>query len=400
MANSTTNKKLTFFICILVAGSFLLGLYFGKSDTFTSGDSARLVNRDASETRDINFSVFWEVWDLLDKEFVNQPVLDEGRFYGAIKGMVESLGDPYTVFLTPDETKRFQDDLNGSFQGIGIEIGIRDNLLTVISPIDNSPAKRAGVLAGDIILEIDDLETTDLTLDEAVEKIRGERGTAVTLTIFREETEETTDIEITRDDIEVVSVKVDIIDDVAHLQISRFGETTEEELGNAIRELQDQGADKIVLDLRNNPGGFLQTSIEVASRFIESGVIAVQEFGDGEQKVFDQEGDATLASYPLVVLVNEGSASASEIVAGALRDQRGVNLIGMKTFGKGSVQEVELLSDGSSVRITVAKWLTPNGTNLNENGLDPDIEVDLTQEDINAGEDPQLDRALEFLDTL
>lgn len=379
----------------MILASFGIGVYVGSANIGATGSVTRLLHRESSQSRDVDFSVYWEVWDLLEKKFIHQPVDDRDRFYGSIKGMVGSLGDPYTAFMTPEETSRFQQDLQGVFQGIGIEIALRKDLLTVVSPLEDSPAARAGIRAGDVIIEIDGVKANTLTLDEAVDKIRGQKGTSVTLKIEREGTKTPLDFTITRESIEVASVNLEFKDNVAHLTISRFGETTTKELEDAAKEIETKKPKGIILDLRNDPGGFLQTSIDVASFFIKDGIIVVQKFGNGDKKTFKTSGEHLLANYPLVALVNEGSASAAEIVAGALRDQKGTKLIGKKTFGKGSVQDVELLSDGSSVRVTVAEWYTPKGVNLNSNGLNPDVDIDLTTKDIEAERDPQLSRALE-----
>lgn len=394
--------RLGILVGILVLGSFIIGILVGTSNVLPASVTSKLVNTEASRSRNIDFSLYWEVWDLIGKKFYKQPLSDQDRFYGSIKGMVGSLGDPYTAFMTPEETKRFQDDLNGSFQGIGIEIGLRNEILTVIAPLADSPAEKAGLQAGDAILKIDDKDTSELSLDEAVSKIRGQKGTQVKLTLLHKGESKTSDVSITRDDIEVKTVKVSYLNNnkVAHLELSRFGETTNDEFAKAVGEIRQKGVNRIILDLRNDPGGLLGTAVDVASKFIEDGTIVIQKAGDGTEQKYNAKGDSPLKDAKVVVLMNEGSASASEILAGALRDSKGVKLIGEKSYGKGSVQDVEMLPDGSSIRITIARWLTPKGTSINETGLQPDIKVELTQEDVNTGRDPQLNKALETVNAL
>ncbi len=383
-------------IAVFVVAAFGVGVLVGSTNALPPAVTS-LINRSASNSRNVDFNLYWQVWDLLEKKFYKQPLSDQDRFYGSIKGMVSSLGDPYTEFMTPDETKRFQSDLQGSFQGIGIEIGLRNDVLTVIAPLADSPAEKAGLKAGDLILKIDGADTSNMQLNDAVAKIRGDKGTTVKLNIFHKNSSKAEDVSIVREDISVQTVTVKYLDNnnVAQIELSRFGETTDDEFAKAIGEIRQKNISRIILDLRNDPGGLLATSVDVASKFIESGVVVIQKAGDGTETRYERKGDAPFKDAKVVVLMNEGSASASEILAGALRDDKGVKLIGEKSYGKGSVQDVELLPDGSSIRVTIARWLTPKGTSINETGLQPDIKVDLTQDDIDAGRDPQLDKALE-----
>lgn len=381
---------------VLVVVSFAAGLVLGNRSAHTGGALTTLLNRSSSQQREISFDLFWQVWDLLDQKFVQQPVDGQKRFYGAIKGMVSSLGDPYTAFMDPDETKAFQNDLEGSFDGIGIEIGIRNDVLTVIAPIDDSPAARAGIHAGDVILKIDDTLSSDLSLNEAVQKIRGEKGTTVRLTLVRGK-DKPFEVSVERDNISVNSVKMTIHGDVAVIEISRFGDTTTQEMNQIIDDLASKKVKGIVVDVRNNPGGFLQTAIEVGSMFIPDGTIVQEQDSKGNRTSFSATGNAKLKDYPVAVLINQGSASAAEILAGALRDRRNAPVVGEKSFGKGSVQEITQLSDGSSVRITVAKWFTPNGDSIDHDGINPSEAVTLSDDDINHSRDPQLDKALSLV---
>jgi carboxyl-terminal processing protease len=392
MIDSTQNKKpsrkniISFLIILTLV--FGIGVLVGQSSPILPFE-ARLLNRDASESRNLDFRLFWQVWDELDRQFYKQPISEKDRFYGAIKGMVASLNDPYTMFMTPDETKQFQDDLQGKFEGIGIEIGMRDNHTTVIAPIAGSPAAKAGLRAQDVITAIDGTTTKGMALDVAVSKIRGKAGTQVKLTIARAGKADLFDVTVTRDTINVASVTLTYDGDVAHVVLSRFGETTTKEFDDIAKQIKAKKTSGIVLDLRNDGGGYLNAAVDIASRFIPEGTIVTQQDGSGKKIPYRATGGASLNSYKVVVLMNEGSASASEILAGALRDRKNVKLVGTKSYGKGSVQDVETLSDGSSLRVTIAKWLTPNGQNLNGNGLDPDVKVELSDADIQAGRDPQ-----------
>ncbi len=352
-------------------------------------------------SQDVDFNLFWEVWDDLEKKYVDKDKINEKKmFYGAIKGLVASVGDPYTVFMDPRVSKEFEDDLAGTFEGIGAKIGIKNDILTIIAPLSGMPAEKAGLMAGDKVLAIDGESTTGITIDEAVNKIRGPKGTQVTLTIYRENLDKTKDITITRGTIKISSVYTNLRDDnIFVVKITNFNTDTEELFNKAVREIVDTNPKGIILDLRNNPGGFLDTAIEVASEWIEDGVIVTEEFGDGKKNEYLARGRARLKHFPTVILVNEGSASASEIVAGALQDYEKAIIVGKKTFGKGSVQILDGFNDGSSLKITIAKWLTPKGNCISEKGITPDVEVDLTLDDFNADKDPQLDKAVEILNS-
>jgi len=364
-------------------------------------------------SQDVDFNLFWEVWDILEKEFVDRDKLSEKEmFYGAVRGMVSSLGDPYTVFMNPIIAREFAEDLAGTFEGIGAEIGIRDEILTIIAPLSDMPAEKAGLRAGDKVYAIDGESTMNISIDEAVNKIRGPKGTEVVLTISRNGMEKAKDVAITRGVIIVKSVKTEILnnninadgntisnnnDNVYIIKITNFNDDTLNLFNEAVREIIAKNPSGIILDLRNNPGGYLETAIEVSSEWIEEAVVVAEQFSEEKKLEYLSRGRARLKDYPTIVLVNQGSASASEIVAGALQDYGKAKIVGMQTFGKGSVQALQKLKDGSSVKITVAKWLTPKGNCINEEGITPDEEIDLTIEDYEAGNDPQMDRAVEIL---
>lgn len=398
------NKYLfAFFLIFLLIGSFWLGYSRGKkSEAVTQSfplAQTQIINKNSPQNS-VDFSLFWKVWELLREKYVDKNSLDTQKMvYGAIKGMVRATGDPYSTFFDPAETKSFSQDLEGSFEGIGAELGIKDEILTVIAPLEDSPASRAGLRAGDKILKVDDKPTADTTIDEAVDLIRGKKGTEVKLTVLRLSEDGVREISIIRDTISVKSVKLEFKpDSIAYLKIIKFGEDTAKEFDIAANQIISRGAKGIVLDLRNNPGGFLDAAVSIASRMIPKGKLVVtEEDNAGKKDSLYTSGGDKLSSLPAVVLINEGSASASEILAGALRDDRAVQLIGKKSFGKGSVQELIDLPGNSSVKITVDKWMTPNGDYIMEKGITPNIEVDLTQEDFDNNRDSQLEKALEII---
>ncbi len=350
-------------------------------------------------TQDIDFNLFWNVWDQLKDKYVDKNQLnDKTMFYGAIKGLVESLGDPYTVFMEPKVAKEFSDDLAGTFEGIGAEIGKKDNIITIVAPLADMPAEKAGLQAGDQIYAVNGESTAGLAIDEAVSKIRGPKGTEVILTIFRKGFEKTQDFKIIRETILVKSVRTKMSEDnIFTISITNFNDDTSQLFKKAAGEAIEKNPKAIILDLRNNPGGYLETAIDVASEWVDEGVIVTEQFSPEKKNEYLHRGRARLKDFPTVVLVNQGSASASEIVAGALKDNGKATIVGMKTFGKGSVQALQDMNDGSSVKITVAKWLTPKGNNINHEGIAPDVEVDLTVEDFNKNIDPQMDKAVEIL---
>lgn len=408
-------KRFLIVIIIIIAllGSFGSGIYITvKSDVVKQLAIKEVVyagqvlgkyqkNDDGSLTQDIDFNLFWQTWDALKKQYVDQDKINDKKlFYGALRGMVAAVEDPYTVFMDPKISQDFSDDLAGTFEGIGAEIGIKGEVLTIIAPLPGMPAELAGIKAGDKILAIDTVITQGMTVDEAVSKIRGPKDTNVVLTIVRDGLNEAQDIEITRDAILVSSVRTEKkADDIFVIKIISFNNDTELAFNNAVREALDSGAKGIVLDLRNNPGGYLDTAIEVASEWIEEGPIVFEQYGDSSKIDHLSRGRARLKDILTVVLVNEGSASASEIVAGALQDAGLAKLVGKKTFGKGSVQSLTNLGDGSSIKITIAKWLTPNGRSINDEGVAVDHDVELTLEDYNAGKDPQMDKAVALLES-
>lgn len=389
--------KLTkiFGIIIVALVFYFLGYLVGhRNIVFEQNLKPTIVNTNLGQPKDVDFSTFWDAWKLVTDKYVGQYSAQE-MVRGAIKGMVESLGDPYSAFMEPGTNQMFLEDLSGEIQGIGAEITLKDGKLLVVSPLDGSPAKNAGLKPQDEILEIDGEKTNDMSLDEAIGKIRGKAGTEVTLLINRSGFSTPKEFKIKRAIIVIKSVQSEMKGNVAYIKITQFGDDTSTLAKQAADEIASKNPHSIILDLRDNPGGYLDSAVDVASLFMNKGVVVKEQDKNGRIEELQTTLEGKLAKYPIFVLVNEGSASASEIVAGALRDSRGALIIGKKTFGKGSVQELETLKDNSALRLTVAKWLTPKGKTIDKEGISPDIEVNLSNEDQAAGRDPQLDRALE-----
>jgi len=392
-----TSTSIRIFLLLII---FAIGFFVGNFSRPSIEKIEGLSNKESIDSNSVDFSLFWDTWNIIEKKYVNRLELDRQKMvYGAIAGMVNALGDPYSIFMEPEDSAKFIDDMSGSFEGIGAEVGIRKEVLTVISPLEGNPAQKAGIKPGDKILKINDVLTGDLTLDEAVSLIRGEKGTEVTLLIFREDWEEAKEIKIIRDEIKIPIIKWEIKDNnIAYIQFYHFTENSDIEFRKTVNDILKIKPKGIILDLRNNPGGYLETAIDIASWFLPKGeIVVVEDFGNEDRNEFVSKGYKELESIPTVVLINQGSASASEILAGALRDIRKIKIVGEKSFGKGSIQQLEKLKGGASVKITVAKWLTPSGLSISEEGITPDEEVELTLEDIDAMNDPQLDKALEIL---
>jgi len=385
-------------LALVIFASFGLGVWVGKLQ----------VVCEVCPPEELDFSLFWEAYHKLQEKFVSPEKFDiQEMIYGAISGMIKSLEDPYTVFLNPEDTKKFLEDVSGRFEGVGMEIGIRKGQLQVIAPLEGTPAQKAGLRAGDKIIRVDDTLTADITIDTAVSLIRGPKGTEVTLTIFREEWNTSKEIKIKRAVIEIPSLKWELKETpggqvMAYLKLYHFTEKAGFDFNMAAIEILNSPAQKIILDLRNNPGGYLEVAQDIASWFLKKGeIVVIEDFGDKmERKEYKAKGNAKLQDYPIVILINQGSASGSEILAGALRDNRGVLIIGEKSFGKGSVQELERLRGGSSLKITIAKWLTPKGELITDVGLEPDIVVEMTEEDYEQERDPQLEKAIEVITQL
>lgn len=416
MANSPraakmTSKKLRNILLVLV-GLFVFfgfGYAMGRKSYVASIDRRFnvTISRELPEGREnVDFALFWQIWDTLEEKYFDKEMIVPSELvYGAIRGMVAAVGDPYTVFLPPEQNRMVQEDLNGHFEGVGIQIGFRSSQLAVIAPLAGSPAERAGVEAGDFIVGIKDerkgieTNTSGMSLHEAVQAIRGDAGTAVTLTLVRDGEEEPLEVDIRRESIDVPTLTLEYVGEgerYAHVIMSRFGGETLEEWEEIVTELLiKQDLEGIILDVRNNPGGFLQAANDLGSDFLEIGdVVVAEEDGQGNRTEYTVERIGRLRSIDTVVLVNNGSASASEILAGALRDNKGVELIGEATFGKGTIQEPQQLGGGVGLHITIARWLTPDGFWVNEGGLVPDEQL---EDDPETEEDEQLEKAIEIL---
>lgn len=408
----TTKKHLAiYFVIIFIILSFIAGYFAGEKhkventiangQAITSQEYGEVNGKDAIPeylTKDANFNLFWDVWKLIQKKYVDRPVGETKMMYGAIAGLVASLGDPYSMYFDPETADKFTKELSGTFDGIGAEIAYKNDNLVIVAPLPGTPAQKAGLKAGDKIIGINNLDTRGMAVDYAVSIIRGEKGTEVTLLIMRDGFDKPKEYKIVRDTIKVDSVKWEMKKtgqkDIAYVTITTFNDDTEESLNKAIGEILAKNPDGIILNLRDDPGGYLNTAVSVASEWVDKGELIVTESHDSEKLEYKSEKNPRFKGFKTIVLINEGSASASEIVAGALKDHKLATLIGEKSFGKGTVQSLEPLSDGSVIKLTIAKWLTPNGTEIQKKGIEPDIAVELTKDDFNNDKDPQLDKAL------
>lgn len=387
-------------VSLLVVSFFLLGIYIGTSNKTTSVTAfLKTANQIDAET---DLSAFWKVWSTIDKKFPDAEEVDsEKRIRGAIAGLVESLDDPYSVYFDPEETKEFKEEISGNFIGVGMEVGIKDGILTVISPLKDTPAYKAGILAGDRILKIDDKETNGMSAEQAVKLIRGEKGTVVTLIIAHKDSTERVEVKITRDVINIPTLDTELRPDgIFVIKLYTFSGNSVALFNNAMKEFINSKSDKLILDLRGNPGGYLDASVEMASWFLPTGkIVATEDFGsDKKPKEYRSLGyDAFRKGLKFVVLIDEGSASASEIFAGAMQDYKKAKIVGTVSYGKGSVQEVIKVTKDTILKLTIAKWLTPNGNSISQKGLTPDFEVTISKEDKKANRDPQMDKAVEVL---
>lgn len=394
-------------VLVLAALCFYFGYQRGHDQALASAAVAHLTNTTEGEPSQVDFSSFWKAWSIIGEDYVptstsTGPVTDQSKVYGAIQGMVASLGDPYTVFFPPVESKTFATDIKGSFTGVGMEVGIQDGGLVVIAPLKDSPAEKAGIHAGDKILKIDDKVTSGLSTEEAVDLIRGEAGTSVTLFLSRDG-KTPFEVKVTRDVINIPTIETkDLGGGIFYIALYSFTENSPELFRQALRSFVESKDTKLILDLRGNPGGYLEAALDMASWFLPSGQIVIREDygGNKEQTLYRSKGyDIFTDQLKFAILVDGGSASASEILAGALSEYGKATLIGEKTFGKGSVQELVPVTDDTTLKVTIARWLTPNGVSISKQGITPQIVVGRTDEDVKAGKDPQLDRAVQFLKT-
>ena len=402
---------IAFFAVLIMVASFAGGVFAGinlpdnLSLPFSIGrvePTQSVVTPEVNATpvdRDTLFQPFWQAWDLIHKQYVDQPVEDEQLMRGAISGMLDSLGDPYTGYMDPDQFRQANAPLEGEYEGIGAWVDPTGEFLTIISPMEGSPAEAAGLKSGDQIIAVDTVSVVGKDPNLVLREVLGPAGTSVVLTIQREGTEAPFDVSIIREKIVIPLVTSKMLDNnIAYLQVLQFGDKTEADVRTALRDLLKNDPKGLILDLRNDPGGFLDTAIGVTSQFIGDGVIMYEEHGSGEKVTFTARSGGLALEIPLVVLVNEGSASASEITAGAIQDRGRGTLVGTTTFGKGTVQSWStLVNDQGAVKVTIAHWLTPNERQIHGIGLTPDVVVELTEEDVAAERDPQLDKAVELL---
>ncbi len=402
------DKHKLIFLGVIVTSlllSFWLGLNVGYTNNRQVKSLAILSDKESLPPENVDFSPLWKAWNVLEDRFVPATTTlsktSQDYLWGSIRGLAASYGDPYTVFFPPAESTVFEEDINGSFGGVGMEIGVRDGVLTVVSPLKSTPAEKAGVKSGDWIMEIDGKSTDKMSVDEAVQKIRGEVGKVVTLTISREGNSELKTIEITRAVINIPTIDTEMRKDgIFVISLYNFSALSPNLFRTALKEFVQSNSNKLVLDLRNNPGGFLAAAIDMASWFLPAGkVVVTEDFGKGvEPKIHRSKGYNIFTNQlKMVILVNGGSASASEILAGALQEQGVATLIGQSTFGKGSVQEVIKITPDTSLKVTIARWLTPNGISISDGGLTPEVKVEMTAKDVEAGKDPQLQKAVSIL---
>jgi carboxyl-terminal processing protease len=396
------------------SGGFLVGHFLPSGDLTASFEGAPFLpensnvtpstdqgNSESATPQDLEtlFKPFWETWAIVHSQFVDQPVDDMAMMRGAIRGMLESLGDEHTSYMDPQEYDDANSGLEGSYEGIGAYVDTGGDFLTITSPIPGSPAENAGLKPGDKIIAIDGEDMTGVNPELARRKVLGPSGTSVVLTILREGNEEPFDVKITREKINIASVESKMLENnIAYIKLNTFGDTTSQDFKKQLGDLMDQNPKGLIFDLRNNGGGYLQTAVEIASQFIPKGVILYEQYGDGHKDSYEAIPGGLALDIPMVVLINKGSASASEIVAGALQDDSRAQLVGETSYGKGSVQNwIPLQDEQGAVRVTIAKWLTPEGRTIHKLGLTPDVVVELTDKDAAAKLDPQLDKAIELL---
>lgn len=395
--NSSPSNKIVVYIIIAV-----LSFIFGWQAT-SMGFLSEIQEKENSQNNSADqekLGLFWQIWDELNNRYVDENAVDEeNKIYGAIKGLVEAYDDPYTVFMTPEESEQFTANIEGVLEGIGAELTVEEKQLVIVSPLKNSPAEKAGLKPGDMILKINDEIAADLSLFEAIMKIRGEKGTTVKLTIIRKERDEPFEVSIVRDSIDIESVTVEKMENgITYLSVNQFNYKTNEEFSKAISEMILERPKGIIVDLRFNGGGYLGTAVQMLSYLLPANetAVVIKERGK-EDDIMQTNGNPKILDVPLVVLVNEGSASASEIVAGSIQDHKRGVIMGTQTFGKGSVQEVESFSDGSSIRMTIARWFTPKDRTVDHVGLTPDVVVEIKKEDVEKKFDTQKEAAIKYL---
>ncbi len=396
------NIKQTIAVVLIVIIFFAFGIYVGYRKAPAIDKITTISNKNAPAGIGADFAPFWKVWNTINEKYPNaSKTTDQERVYGAISGLVGSLNDPYSEFFNPDDTKMFESDISGSFSGIGMEVGIKNKILTVIAPLKNTPAYNAGIKSGDEILKIDTKMTSDMTIDEAIRLIRGDKGTTVSLTIFRPGENTPREIKVVRDIINAPTLDTELRPDgIFVIKLYSFSADSANLFRGAMKQFYESGSDKLILDLRGNPGGYLDAAVDMASWFLPSGkVVVTEDYGtNAKQDNYRSAGyNIFTDKLKFVILIDGGSASASEIFAGAMQDYGLAKLVGKQSYGKGSVQEVVNVTPDTILKVTVARWLTPKGTSISLKGLTPDYVVDFTQSDVNAKKDPQMDKAIQLL---
>lgn len=397
----TKTKIITVFV-LCAAIFFTIGINVGLSRQPEIDKAITVTNKDTAVNTTVDFTPFWKVWNTINEKYPGaENISDQDKLYGAISGLVGSLNDPYSVYFPPQETKTFEETIAGNFIGVGVEVGMKDKILTVIAPLKGTPAFAAGIKSGDRILKIDDTSTQDLSIDAAIKLIRGEKGTPVTFIILSANETEPKTIKVLRDTINVPTLDTELRPDgIFVIKLYSFSENSATLFRDAIKKFAESKSDKLLLDLRGNPGGYLNAAVDISSWFLKAGMPVVIEDSGKEtaQKVFRSTGHNIFNDkLKFVILMDGGSASASEIVAGALQDHGIAYLVGSQSYGKGSVQEVVDVTADTVLKVTIAKWLTPNGTSISKKGLTPDFRIDLTKKDLDAMKDPQLDKAVNLL---
>jgi carboxyl-terminal processing protease len=398
--------QLVIIALLLIGVIFFSGFYFGR---FTQSDESKIasvINKENANGTKVDFAPFWKAWEIINEKYVatnsttTERVSDQARVWGAIEGMTASLGDPYTTFFPPVEARSFAEEISGNFEGVGMEVGIRDGVLTVVSPLKGTPAYNAGIKSGDKVIQIDKTLTAALSQEEAINLIRGKKGTTVKLTIVREGIKDPFEINVVRDVIDIPTIDTETKGDVFVIHLYNFSAISSNSFRDALRKFVESGKYKLILDLRGNPGGYLESAIDMASWFLPAGKTVVKEdFRNAQDaQVYRSKGyNIFNSNLKMVVLIDGGSASASEILAGALHENGVATLVGTQSFGKGSVQELVPVTSDTSLKVTIAKWLTPNGISISHGGLTPDVVVKLDEKEFLKGNDTQLNKALEIL---
>lgn len=401
----------------IAAVAFGAGLYVGENPSVSTQIPISLTGINAEEPQGLDLAPLWKTWYLLNERFVpastSTEITDQDKIWGMIEGLASSYGDPYTIFFPPEESQKFEEEISGNFEGVGMEIDVKDHVLTVVSPLKDSPAYRAGIMPGDQVLAIDGKPSDGLSVEVAVKRIRGPRGTTVKLSILRQG--EPMEIAIVREVIQIPTIQTKGVgndgkeiaeggtlraDGIFVIQLYNFASNSVYDFRMALRSFIESGSTKLILDLRGNPGGYLEAAVDMASWFLPVGTVVVREdfAGTKEAHVYRSRGYNVFdKNLKMVILINKGSASASEILAGALREHGVATLVGETSFGKGSVQELIPITSDTSLKVTIARWLTPNGNTISETGIKPDIEVKISKEDLEHKKDPQFEKAVELL---